>query len=313
MSKDRLKVISQTVKKIPLFAGLSPSQIQSILGVCQWKQFEAGTVICAVGSPATEMFILLSGELAVVTQDGTQVAALQPVTTVGELGVFTNQERKATVQTATKCVLLQITKTGFETMLQSNLAVQARIFRNIVDILAGKIVEDNARMSDHLRQRVQHENRVREHRRRTELAVDLLVEEMGIDRDQVQAKLDDQMQHDDRMRILIVDDEEEIVRLMRRTLEDYDTVEAHNGEEALAMLEEQPVDLVITDIRMPDMDGYQLLKVIRKRFPDVRVLAMSGAVTGEDVEEHGFEAFIEKPMDPDGIREIVERVSEKAD
>jgi len=79
------------------------------------------------------------------------------------------------------------------------------------------------------------------------------------------------------------------------------------------MLEELPVDLVITDIRMPDMDGYQLLKVIRKRFPDVRVLAMSGAVTGDDVEEHGFEAFIEKPMDPNGIREIVEQVSEKAD
>jgi CheY-like chemotaxis protein len=118
-------------------------------------------------------------------------------------------------------------------MLQSNLAVQARIFRNIVDILAGKIVEDNVRIRDHLRQRGQHENRVREHRRRTQLAVDLLVEEMGIDRDQVQAKLDDQMQHDDRMRILIVDDEEEILRLMRRTLEDYDTVEAHNGEEAL--------------------------------------------------------------------------------
>jgi CheY-like chemotaxis protein len=213
----------------------------------------------------------------------------------------------------TKCILLRISKTGFETMLQSNLAVQARIFRNIVDILAGKIVEDNVRIRDHLRQRGQHENRVREHRRRTQLAVDLLVEEMGIDRDQVQAKLDDQMQHDDRMRILIVDDEEEILRLMRRTLEDYDTVEAHNGEEALAMLEELPVDLVITDIRMPDMDGYQLLKVIRKRFPDVRVLAMSGAVTGDDVEEHGFEAFIEKPMDPNGIREIVEQVSEKAD
>ena len=91
MSKDRLKVLSQTVKKIPLFAGLSSSQIQSILGVCQWTQFEAGTVICAVGSSSTEMFILLSGKLAVVTQDGTQVAALQPVATVGELGVFTNQ------------------------------------------------------------------------------------------------------------------------------------------------------------------------------------------------------------------------------
>ena len=37
MSKDRMKVLSQTVKKIPLFAGLSPSQINTVLGVCNWK------------------------------------------------------------------------------------------------------------------------------------------------------------------------------------------------------------------------------------------------------------------------------------
>ncbi len=37
MSKGRMKVLSQTVKKIPLFAGLSPSQINAVLGVCNWK------------------------------------------------------------------------------------------------------------------------------------------------------------------------------------------------------------------------------------------------------------------------------------
>ena len=66
------------------------------------------------------MFILLSGELAVKTQDGTQVATLSPVTTVGELGVLTNQERKATVETVGSSALLQITRTGFEKMLQAN-------------------------------------------------------------------------------------------------------------------------------------------------------------------------------------------------
>ena len=94
MSKGRMKVLSQTVKKIPLFAGLSPSQINAVLGVCNCKKFESGTVICAAGSQASEMFILLSGELAFKTQDGTQVATLSPVTTVGELGVLTTQERK---------------------------------------------------------------------------------------------------------------------------------------------------------------------------------------------------------------------------
>ena len=95
------------------------------------------------------MFILLSGELAVKTQDGTQVATLSPVTTVGELGVLTNQERKATVETAGSRALLQITRIGFEKMLPANLAVQARVFRNIVEILADETVGDNVRMRDH--------------------------------------------------------------------------------------------------------------------------------------------------------------------
>lgn len=150
------------------------------------------------------MFILLSGELAVKTQDGTQVATLSPVTTVGELGVLTNQERKATVETVGSSALLQITRTGFEKMLQANLAVQARVFRNIVEILADETVGDNVRMRDHVREQVEHENRLREHRRRSELAIAMLVDG-GIDRDQVMAKLDDQMLHEERIRILIVD------------------------------------------------------------------------------------------------------------
>ena len=95
------------------------------------------------------MFILLSGELAVKTQDGTQVATLSPVTTVGELGVLTNQERKATVETVGSSALLQITRTGFEKCCRPILAVQARVFRNIVEILADETVGDNVRMRDH--------------------------------------------------------------------------------------------------------------------------------------------------------------------
>lgn len=313
MSKDRMKVLSQTVKKIPLFAGLSPSQIQTVLGVCHWTQEEAGKVICAAGSQASEMYILLSGELAVLTQDGTRVATLEPVTTVGELGVLTNQQRKATVETVTKCALLKITKMGFETMLQANLAVQARIFRNIVDILADKIVGDNVRMRDHIREQVQHEERVREHRRRTELAIDMLVKQTGIDRVEVEARIDESMLVDDRMRILVVDDEEEVGRLMGRILQDHDTILSQSGEDALSLLAEKPADLLITDIRMPGMDGFQLLEQVKQRYPGLRVLAMSGLVSSEDLEGHAFDAFIEKPMDPRGIREIVEQVSEKAD
>lgn len=312
MSKDRLKMLSQTVKKIPLFGGLSPSQINAVLNVCQLKQFEPDTVICASGTPASEMYILLSGELAVLTQDGTRVATLQPVTTVGELGVLTNQQRKATVATVASCSMLKITKTGFEAMLQANLAVQARIFRNIMEILADKIVGDNVRMRDHLREQVQHEERVREHRRRAELAVNIAAQ-MGVNREELSSRIDERMLQEQRMRILIVDDEEEVAQVMGRILDHHDTCAATSGEQALKLLDESPADLVITDIVMPDMDGFQLLHEVRARFPAMPVLAMSGQVEGDDVQDRGFDAFIEKPMEPHGIRELVEQVVDKTD
>ena len=78
------------------------------------------------------------------------------------------------------------------------------MFRNIVEILADETVGDNVRMRDHVREQVEHEKRLREHRRRSELAIAMLVDG-GIDRDQVMAKLDDQMLYEERIRILIVD------------------------------------------------------------------------------------------------------------
>ena len=53
MAKDRAKVLNQTLRKIPLFMGLSPSQMDILLKVCHVKPFEAGEVICASNTDAT--------------------------------------------------------------------------------------------------------------------------------------------------------------------------------------------------------------------------------------------------------------------
>ncbi|MFP6592988.1 MAG: cyclic nucleotide-binding domain-containing protein, partial [Candidatus Latescibacterota bacterium] len=129
MAKDRAKVLNQIVRKIPLFMGLSPSQIDILLKVCHAKPFEAGEVICGSNTDADEMYILLSGDLAVVTDDGTRVAKLKPVTTVGELGIVTRQKRRATVESLTSGNMLVIRMNAFESMLQSGMEVQARILR----------------------------------------------------------------------------------------------------------------------------------------------------------------------------------------
>lgn len=311
MAKDRAKVLNQIVRKIPLFVGLSPSQIDSLLKVCQAKSFKAGEVVCASDTAADEMYILLSGELAVVTADGTRVAKLVPVTTVGELGIVTRQKRRATVETLTSGSLLVIRRTAFESMMQSNMDVQARILRNIVDIVAHKITNDNIRMREHVQVTVALQRQVRELERRVGMTTNMLVEETGTGLDQVEERIDKRLLEQKFMRVLIVDDEEDVRRLLKEALVDCDTVEAGSGEEALAALGKQRPDLVITDIRMAGMDGYELLDKVKEQFPELPVLAISGVAKSDEMREYAFDGFMEKPLDIEELRDLVDEVVEK--
>jgi CheY-like chemotaxis protein len=79
--------------------------------------------------------------------------------------------------------------------------------------------------------------------------------------------------------VLVVDDVESVRRLIRRVLEHggHRVLEARDGVEALACLAENPaVELVLTDLRMPNMDGWQLATRLSGRSPRVPVLFMSG-------------------------------------
>jgi len=79
------------------------------------------------------------------------------------------------------------------------------------------------------------------------------------------------------MRILIVDDEISLRRHLKFMLQDtgFDIWEASNGQEALGLLEEHPIDIMLTDIRMPIMDGLDLIKEARMRFPKVWSIVLS--------------------------------------
>ena len=78
--------------------------------------------------------------------------------------------------------------------------------------------------------------------------------------------------------ILVVDDEEQIRQLIRATLEQagYHVTEAHDGKEALQQYRLDPADLVIMDILMPDQDGLETTTTLRREFPNVKVIAITG-------------------------------------
>jgi CheY-like chemotaxis protein len=80
------------------------------------------------------------------------------------------------------------------------------------------------------------------------------------------------------MTILVIEDNPDLLDYLRLVLEGqgHETLTARNGREALGYLNGHPVEVVITDLFMPEMDGIETIAALRKQFPNVRVIAMSG-------------------------------------
>jgi CheY-like chemotaxis protein len=90
-----------------------------------------------------------------------------------------------------------------------------------------------------------------------------------------------------RYRILIVDDEPDVRRLGTTLLEaqGYEVQGAEDGFEGLAALKQSLPDIIISDLQMPNMNGFEFLSVVRRRFPVIPVVVISGEFTGVSVPE----------------------------
>ena len=307
MPAEKNKALIQTIKKIPFFKGLSPSQVQTVIGICTPKTFPMEEIICQEGAESDELFIFLSGELGVITSDGIQVATILPVTTVGEIGIVTRQTRTATVKATKSSNLLVIKKAQLDLVMKADMDLQGKVYRSLIEILAQKIVNDNVRIRDHLIDKVKQERRVKQQRRRVTLATDLLQQKAGMDKQAVEAYIGDE----ESIRVLVVDDEVEIRRVISEALSSFDVVEAGNGVEALKAFEDEPADLVITDIKMPEMDGVALLNELRSQNPDLPVLGLSGYIEEEDIGQHKFDGFVRKPLKLEEFRQLVDATLSK--
>lgn len=78
--------------------------------------------------------------------------------------------------------------------------------------------------------------------------------------------------------ILIIDDEDDLRRIMRNALEKqgHEVIEARNGSDALELFEQHPADLIVTDIMMPESDGIETIIALRRKDPEIRIIAISG-------------------------------------
>ncbi|MEE9607368.1 MAG: response regulator [Myxococcota bacterium] len=102
--------------------------------------------------------------------------------------------------------------------------------------------------------------------------------------------------------LLLVDDEARILSALRRTLrrEGYEILTAETPDEALRVLGQRPVDLVLSDQKMPGMSGLQLLAEAARRRPDAARVLITGwteAIPREELDRLGVRALITKPWD----------------
>lgn len=116
-------------------------------------------------------------------------------------------------------------------------------------------------------------------------------------------------------KILVVDDEKDICKALSILLskEGYSVKEAYNGQEALELIKKEAFDLIMTDIKMEKMDGFELLRQVQKISPETPVIMMTAfASVGSAVEamRAGAADYITKPFINDEIRLTVKRIIE---
>ncbi len=114
--------------------------------------------------------------------------------------------------------------------------------------------------------------------------------------------------------LLIVDDAEVICQLCAQALTEYRTLQAANGRDALAVLEREAVDLVLTDVMMPGIDGLELLRRIKEQTPNQVVIVMTGFADREMILQAlkaGADDFITKPLNLLQLRNLLRKALER--
>jgi CheY-like chemotaxis protein len=114
--------------------------------------------------------------------------------------------------------------------------------------------------------------------------------------------------------ILIVDDSRDLTHVIADflSMHGYQVHTAHNGYDALECMGKKRVDIVVSDIHMPGMDGFTLMTEIKTRYPDIPIILITGFSVGEAKKiafEKGADAFVAKPFRLKDLKRVIESVS----
>ncbi|MEW6264901.1 MAG: response regulator [Thermodesulfobacteriota bacterium] len=116
----------------------------------------------------------------------------------------------------------------------------------------------------------------------------------------------------EKFKILLVDDEEDFVTNLseRLQLRDLDSGTALDGESAMQIVKDEVPDVMVLDLKMPGIDGMEVLRRVKKKYPKVQVIILTAHGTKKDETEAkklGAFAFLQKPVDLESLMEVMKR------
>jgi len=113
-------------------------------------------------------------------------------------------------------------------------------------------------------------------------------------------------------RLLIIDDEETLTFSLYQSFilsdNDYEVVTANSGEEAMDKIKQNPFDLIVTDIFMPGISGFDILRIVKDDYPKTKVVVMTAYGSSEKRDEAmdlGAKFYLEKPFEIKEFKRIV--------
>lgn len=122
-------------------------------------------------------------------------------------------------------------------------------------------------------------------------------------------------------RVLIVDDDDQVRAVLRRTLEGggHQVTDAPDGKAGARLYRQQPADLILMDIIMPEQEGLETIQELRRDFPDVKIIAISGGGRGSAANylvlarKLGADLALEKPISHQDLLRAVDRLLVEGD
>ena len=144
MSNAKTQALLKVVEQISMFCAVGRDNAARVVQACEVRHFDAGAVLCKVRESSDALYILLSGGLSVVTDKGVDLAQIEPVAPVGEMGILTGQPRSATVRARQRSTVLCLRNAAFEGLMRKHLAIARQVHRNVLETLKARLQESRA-------------------------------------------------------------------------------------------------------------------------------------------------------------------------